>query len=160
MYDRYDRQVRLIGKEVQAKIEKLSVSMISHSESFLSGEILKNMTLLGVRRFKVNAPCLESYKRLVLGDVDKLNENLELEIVNELDLGCDVRILVDYEGESEDAIYICTKCYTFRMGGVIEGCKERETNIVKDCLLGAFVVQEVIKKIADKEYLEGYTLSI
>ncbi|KAF9764532.1 SUMO-activating enzyme subunit aos-1 [Nosema granulosis] len=215
MYDRYDRQVRLIGKDVQNKIENLSVCVIDHSKSFVSGEIVKNLTLLGVRKLKLNKTALVSYEKLVLGEICKLNNNLELQIVNELDLECDVKISVNLEVKDEDTINICTQCYSFATGyskkcdGTVEDTVKYDTvqntvedavkydtvhntvddtvqntvedtvdavkydtvhntvdtvndtvEIVKDCLLGAFVIQEIIKKIADKPFLKEYTLDI
>ncbi|EOB11690.1 hypothetical protein NBO_934g0001, partial [Nosema bombycis CQ1] len=72
----------------------------------------------------------------------------------------DIKIIIDSQEDTINPhiIYVCSKCYSFKTGFKEENCIKSKSKIELDCLLGAFIVQELIKKVAGKEYLKEYRI--
>ena len=161
---KYDRQIRLFGKNVQHKLTALSVSILSSNENnFVSGEILKNLVLLGVGNIYADANTIISFGKLVANKIKDINPK-----VNILDKAEGIYFIIDdiLVPKAEKVFYISSKKLeysTFSSNFLNDTSKiinenNSSSDVVKECLLGGIIVQEFIKMIQNQTYQTSYML--
>ena len=161
---KYDRQIRLFGKNVQHKLTALSVSILSSNENnFVSGEILKNLVLLGVGNIYADANTIISFGKLVPNKIKDINPK-----VNILDKAEGIYFIIDdiLVPKAEKVFYISSKKLeysTFSSNFLNDTSKiinenNSSSDVVKECLLGGIIVQEFIKMIQNQTYQTSYML--
>ncbi|TBU14573.1 E1 ubiquitin activating enzyme-like protein [Ordospora colligata] len=174
MYGLYDRQVRLFGQHTQDLIEKAHVCIIQTHQSYcdqyhrdidIGGEIIKNLALLGVRTISASKCAIESFKRMFHGCIKDINSEIEINEVNSINVQHKYTFIIFINGLNEyklEGIYACSKCMSFHSALKLHICSEASTCIsfANDCLLGAIIVQEWIKKLQGKPCVECYTLCL
>lgn len=172
MYGLYDRQIRLFGRDTQQRIESASACIIQRPPYFLNrkerrtdigGEILKSLALLGVRTLSASASVEESFKRISPNDVCRINKDAVLNAGTQSTHT--LAVFIDEMGQSsaETTVYVCSRCMSFnnaRNEHVCTGYVFGECVFAEDCLLGAVVVQEWVKKLQGKPHVEEYQLKI
>lgn len=173
LYGLYDRQIRLFGRETQRLIESACVYVVQGPPYILNtkmrttdigGEILKNLVLLGVRTIFTDEIVKSSFSRVSPNDVSKINDEVDVrtEVGKET---YTVAIFVDKtdEVESDVGIYVCSRCMSFHDIKKEHVCAKYVLNrdpFAGDCLLGAIVVQEWIKRVQNASYVEEYQLKL
>ncbi|KAH9410984.1 hypothetical protein HK407_09g13980 [Ordospora pajunii] len=174
MYGLYDRQIRLFGQQTQALIEKAHVCILQahlghdqqeHRDTDIGGEILKNLALLGVPRISASKCVIESFKRMFHGSIKDINPEIEINETDTIDIQHSHTLIIFINGWNEyesQGIYACSKCMSFHSTQKQHSCSETSTCIsfANDCLLGAIIVQEWIKKLQGKPYAECYKLCL
>ncbi|AFN83460.1 hypothetical protein EROM_080380 [Encephalitozoon romaleae SJ-2008] len=176
LYDLYDRQIRLFGKDTQKLIEESHVAIIQGPPYVLGrekrindvgGEILKNLVLLGVERVTVNKHVISSFKRMFVNEITKINEKIRVAVIDEQQTeeawnGYTLVILIDCKGQTTcPGIYVCSRCMGFHPLGKRHLCREcSNISVVHDCLLGAIIVQEWVKRLQKKPFVDEYYLEI
>lgn len=156
---KYDRQIRLFGIETQEKLCSMKVQIIGDS-GYVSSEIIKNLVLLGIGHIVVQEAMLECVKKIIPDPLDKINENLRIEVSNEVSRS-DFIFIIGLELKTIlPGFYICPKCLMFKMEDFDHPCNktEIECKVAKEFLLGALVVQEFIKLIQGKEHEKHYKI--
>lgn len=180
LYGLYDRQIRLFGRSTQDLIEDAKVYITQKAPYFLNrrrratdigGEILKNIALLGVKDISVNETTKESFERISANGVEKISEDIKVSIVDAQSQEDNKEIYtlavyidqMDDSKESHAGIYVCSRCMSFHdikkrheCGGYVLG----NNAFPNDCLLGAIVVQEWVKRLQGKPYVEEYQLQL
>ena len=177
LYGLYDRQIRLFGSDTQRRIEESHVCVLQsppynmerkERATTIGGEVLKNLVLLGVGRVSVNKHALESFRRIFVNDISKINDRIEVGVIGdesgqedwaELDLA----IFIDQEhGDAKcPGIYICSKCMAFHGADKKHVCTGHgDISLVHDCLLGAIAVQEWVKKLQGRPFVGEYRLDL
>ncbi|KAG0442383.1 SUMO-activating enzyme subunit 1 [Dictyocoela muelleri] len=183
--EKYDRQIRLFGIETQKKLKNLKIK-IKSKKSFIAAEILKNFALLGVEYFILNTNVTEIYKKLVPTDVHEINKDIKIIFQYDIDNNkklinenkdvtsikkeeykidqCDISIHVDMDG---DGIFVCSNCFLYDFD---DKCKciandytnnrSKENDLVRECLLGSILVQEILKKINGEKFFRKYKLEV
>ena len=85
-FKKYDRQIRHFGKEVQIKLSTVTINIQSNDpNSLISGEILKNLVLLGVNNLHYDDNTYKSYKKLVPNEIYQINSNVQFCKLEEYD---------------------------------------------------------------------------
>lgn len=182
--EKYDRQIRLFGTDVQKKILETDVVVLqgnalnneeclntynSAHHSLVSGEIVKNFALLGFRKIYLNREALESFKRIVPNDIKDINENVKIEVIreNNLDDISDNQIvaLVDQAGSiaGDNMYFICSGCYSFHPAFEAHNACVRQFNdesIAMECMIGSIFVHEMVKMLRGEEYLKNFKLEL
>ncbi|WUR02618.1 ubiquitin-like modifier-activating enzyme [Vairimorpha necatrix] len=157
--NKYDRQIRLFGKEVQDKLNNLSVSVLSEKDdTFVSGEIMKNLVLLGVNKIYADDNTLKSFTRLVPNTIEGINPK-----INMLDKPEGIIFVVDKLHSVPEVVnfYISSESLEFDNKEIIKNaafCKD-ESHYIKECLLGGIVIQEFIKMLQNQTYQTKFSLS-
>jgi hypothetical protein len=169
----YDRQIRLFGQNTQSLIENAEIYIIereaSMREADIGGEIVKNLALLGVKRLVVSPSTERSYKRLAHRSITEINPHIKFEVSDFGDAGgCsvpDLVVMIDTVAPCpcKSSIYVCSRCMSFGDGESRHVCGNIDLDngfFVNDCLLGAILVQEWVKKLQGKEFTVCYKLRI
>lgn len=135
--------------------------------SDIGGEILKNLVLLGVRRISMNKAVDDSFKRICPVDAGRMNEDMEVRMVDEPDgkERYDLAVFVDQVRDVESCvgIYVCSSCMMFQSVEKKHECSGYvlgDMVFVNDCLLGAIVVQEWVKRLQNRPHAEEFQLSL
>ncbi|WEL39195.1 Myb-like protein [Encephalitozoon hellem] len=176
LYGLYDRQIRLFGKGTQRLIEEARAAVIQGApyvlgegkrSSDIGGEILKNLVLLGVGEVTVNRHVITSFKRMFVNEISKINEKIKVVVVDDekaFKAWCEYAlvIFIDHKEQSvSTSIYVCSKCMAFHPLGKSHLCKEYgNISAAHDCLLGAIIVQEWVKKLQGKPFVSEYQLKV
>lgn len=177
LYGLYDRQIRLFGHGTQEQIEKSRVCILQgppyrierkERVTTIGGEVLKNLVLLGVQKVSVNQHVLGSFKRIFANDVAKINDKVEIDVVDKEDeqecwSGYSLAIFIDQEHEGVDCpgIYICSRCMSFHGVDKKHVCTMYGgISLAHDCLLGAIAVQEWVKKLQGRPFVSEYRLDL
>lgn len=182
--EKYDRQIRLFGTDVQKKIletevvvlqgallkyeERLNTSNSVH-HSLVSGEIIKNFALLGFQKIHLNRAALESFNRIVPHDINDINENAKIEVMHECNLDDiskdQIVALVDQAGNiaGDNIYFICSSCYSFHPAFESHNAcvkKFNDESIAMECMIGSIFVHEMVKMLRGEEYLKNFKLEI
>lgn len=182
--EKYDRQIRLFGTDVQKKILETDVVVLQgnivsneeHSDnhtgahySLVSGEIVKNFTLLGFRKIYLNEAALKSFNKISPQDIKDINENVKIEVILENDLddisGDQIVALVDQAGNlaGDNMYFICSSCYSFHPAFEAHNACVRNFNsesIAMECIIGSLFVHEMVKMLRGEEYLKNFKLEL
>ncbi|CAD26351.1 similarity to DNA damage tolerance protein RAD31 RA31_SCHPO [Encephalitozoon cuniculi GB-M1] len=176
LYGLYDRQIRLFGKDTQRLIEESHVGIVqgppymlegNERTNDIGGEILKNLVLLGVGRVTVNEHVLRSFRRMFVNEVSKINEKIRVEVIDEehQEGAWDGYTLVIFIDQKEQArcpsIFVCSRCVAFHAPEKEHLC-ERHSSVsaAHDCLLGAIVVQEWVKRLQNRHSVDEYCVEL
>jgi len=165
---KYDRQIRLFGVETQEKLRKMKVQLIG-TPNLISAEILKNVVLLGVVSVVASKEIIEEVKKIVPDPLRLINPDLVLE-TSEQPTHCDFAFLVDTipaGTECSDQLglashyFVCSKCLTVAKGTAIHPCEVtvESASEARQCMVGAFAVQEFIKHTQGKYSVDLYRLN-
>lgn len=168
---KYDRQIRLFGVDTQHKLINTTIVIVqtntSKKETLISGEILKNVLLLGVNKIFCNKETLDSFYKLSPNSIKDLNKSVNLSIISKKDVEKDdfincIVVLVDTLVNliGNDKFFICSGCYSYHNTLIAHSvCEKREDplNLYKECMIGAFFVNDLINFIKDKKGIEGFT---
>lgn len=173
---KYDRQIRVFGFTTQEKLQNMRVTLYTSTNNYVSAEIVKNLVLLGVADLKINKRAEECVLRMIPGGIKDINEKLRLEVfddaasmtdhsstgscsMNEQEVNVTIQIdnfVVNGFGRS---FYVCSKCCMF--GDTCDHhCVETEHKIENECLLGAVLVQEMVKMLSGENYQKEYRLDV
>ncbi|ELQ75152.1 SMT3/SUMO-activating complex, AOS1/RAD31 component [Trachipleistophora hominis] len=175
---KYDRQIRIFGFTTQEKLQNMCVTLYTSTFNYISAEIIKNLVLLGVTNLKINKRAEESVLRMIPGGLQAINDKLRLvvfdDIVDVIDYSktednvadehaesLDIIIAVDYfvQNERRNSFYVCSKCYMFS-DNCDHNCVETEHSIENECLLGAILVQEIVKMVSNESCQKMYRLDV
>lgn len=161
---KYDRQIRLFGFETQSKLLSFTIQILGPI-NYTSSEILKNLTLLGVKKIIVRDKLLEYTKKLVPDDLTRINKNLIIEI-SEVYKKSDFLFIVDEMPdllpESVNYYFACSKCLSILFSDSNHECVLNDNMCIVACycLLGAFAVQEFLKFVQEHYYAKIYKIEI
>lgn len=157
---KYDRQIRLFGEETQRKLCSLKVQILGTSNA-VAMEIIKNVVLLGVETIAIEESMLEETKKYIPNSLQEINENLKIQFKDKI-IESDFLFLIDqsYSGELKNYYFICSKCFTIKFSESEHVCKDIENDsiLAKQCLIGAFAVQEFLKLIQGKRNCNEFNL--
>jgi hypothetical protein len=172
---KYDRQIRLFGKDVQNILGRLRISVLSNTTGYISGEILKNIVLLGVNEIYADTSTLHSFNKLVPNTIKGINPRCKL--LEECPEVSDMVFVVSKCSDPlfvcsdplfvstnplfvcKDPLFVCKDHYEYKKGwGTCKG-KKMSNDKVKDCLIGGIIVQEFIKKLQNQKYEEEFSLN-
>jgi hypothetical protein len=171
LYGLYDRQIRLFGQNTQSLIESAQVYVVEDEEAEvrrtdIGGEIMKNLVLLGVGKLTVSPSTERSYRRMVPKSVTEINPNIRFKVGEFESHGGDVPdlvVMID-TGTSypcRSSVYVCSKCMSFNDGKAEHVCGDAGLSdgfFINDCLLGAILVQEWVKRLQGRRFVECYRL--
>ncbi|ADM11974.1 uncharacterized protein Eint_080380 [Encephalitozoon intestinalis ATCC 50506] len=176
LYGLYDRQIRLFGKDTQKSIEESHVVVVQGPPYIMAGEkrindvggeILKNLVLLGVRKITVNADVLVSFKKIFANKIEKINEEVKVTTIDqekdeEIWARCTQAIFIDMKMRTNcPSIYVCSRCMAFHPLDQEHVCREYDSvSVAHDCLLGAIIVQEWVKKLQKRSFVDEFRLEI
>ncbi|RVD92713.1 E1 ubiquitin activating enzyme [Tubulinosema ratisbonensis] len=169
--EKYDRQIRLFGLETQLKLIDTPIVLvqthITNKPSFVSGEILKNILLLGVNKIFCDNETLTSFYNLCPNRIENLNNSVELTVIEKSKLTTKefsdkIIILVDtlINLIGNDKFFICSGCFSYHNTLIAHSVCERVEDPllpIKECMIGAFFVNDLIKFIKDKKEINGFT---
>lgn len=148
---RYDRQIRVFGRETQNRIYQTKVVIHSKNVNYIAAEILKNILLLGFSEICINESVGESVKLLLFDDVQQISAAKISYTSEEID--CDIYVSIcDIE------YYFCCSCLSFSTS--LHKCEKKTNEPHLEMLIGSIFVQEIIKKLKGDKHVNEYTLQI
>ena len=162
--NKYDRQIRLFGEEIQRKLFEMKIQVLG-STNPISMEIVKNIVLLGIQNLVIKKEMENEIKKFIPNSLNEINENLKIQYSEDV-LDCDFIFLIDKRIESLDEnkkfYFICSKCLRMKFSSFEHECKELEIkNILpRYCLIGAYAVQEFLKLVQDKAYTKDFEFNL
>ncbi|KAI5151020.1 hypothetical protein ENBRE01_1843 [Enteropsectra breve] len=157
--EKYDRQIRLFGKEVQKMLSGLRVEVIG-GKNYVASEILKNLVLLGVKTIAASEENILHTYKLVPDPLTEINKDLKL--VNSIEKP-DFIFVVDEDFSSEANFYfVCSKCILLKKNSTKHECcrKESRCREAMECLAGALAVQEFLKYLQNRDHVEEYKIDL
>lgn len=183
--ERYDRQIRLFGFDVQRRILETSVVILQGNTfkgcersknsaakdyPLVSGEIIKNFALLGFCKIYLNREALSSFKRISPHDIKSINEKIETKVVaegdvEELSSGNQIVALVDHPSSfiGSHVYFVCSSCYSFHPAFETHNACTRDLcqeSIAMECMIGSLFVHEMVKMLKGEEYQKNFKLEI
>lgn len=183
--EKYDRQIRLFGVDVQKKIlnthvivlqgdafgeNKPSDEFVNEHYPVVSGEIVKNFVLLGCANIYLNDGALKSFRKIVPHDIEKINEHARITIITAEDLNTiekegQIVALVDQpSGFMGDNVYfVCSNCYSFHSAFETHNACARNTGketVSHECMIGSLFVHEMVKMLRNEEYHKNFKLEM
>lgn len=152
---KYDRQIRLIGKDTQERLFGMTVQVLG-TTSAISSEVIKNLVLLGIKKLVVTKDAINEIKKYVPDNLSHINPNLNLEI-NESLTRCDFIFEIDCKTAGTNKCHICSNCLYVDLGSTVHECEtnqptkyNEECLLAVECLLGAYAVQEFLKYVGNQ----------
>lgn len=155
---KYDRQIRLFGEKTQEKLCSTTVQILG-SSNLISAEIIKNVVLLGVGKIIIYKSMLNEVSKIVPDSLQSINPNLVIEFSNN-PFECDFRFNIDYSTDLK-GFHICSNCLLISSEKNEHECIPTNDELleVRQCLVGAFSVQEFIKFTQGKESIKNYKIN-
>ncbi|KCZ76507.1 hypothetical protein H311_02496 [Anncaliia algerae PRA109] len=168
--EKYDRQIRLFGIETQKKIQETPLVIVQTNKtkkhSLIGGEILKNILLLGFNIIYCDEEILSSFNELCPNPHNELNKNVKLTMISKEDVYEErfdsyifvlVDTLVNIIGNNK--FFLCSACFSYHNTLISHSVCNRnidELTAIKECMLGAFFVNDLINFIKDGKEIEGF----
>lgn len=158
---KYDRQIRLFGPEIQEKLSEIKVQVLGNP-NLVSAEILKDIVLLGVKKVVTDEKIIEETARIVPDTLKTINPELEIEI-STIPVECDFIFMIDtpVKCNTKYCYFLCSKCMTIRKSMDNHVCEATLVSLLeaRQCLIGAFAVQEFIKHLQGRDFIDQYQLN-
>lgn len=180
---KYDRQIRLFGMETQKKLRNMTVQVYG-SGSAIVGEIVKNLVLLGVNWLILQKAAELDYDQLVPNKMAEINELVTVQYEEEI-VKSDFLFIVGEMADLDRTVgldsaigtpyyFVCSRhaCHTLRKSAMRHECRQdgsadtqqngpesiqAEVGLrARQCLIGAFAVQEFLKAIQGKRHVAEY----
>lgn len=165
--EKYDRQIRLFGIETQSKLVNTKIAILqSSTPSLVSGEILKNILLLGVNEIYCDQETISSFKKICPTSFKEINKNVNLEIIKKEEIlkneftNCFV-IFVDEAPKlvGINYFFICSSCLSYHNTLQVHSvCNKAKDDLaaVKECMVGSFFVNDLVNFLRGTDF-EGFT---